>query len=183
MYNKLSLLLFSIFIFSIPSVCFSQSAKDALKALKKLEAKTQVGISYRDYSPALGDAKYEVNLYIEGDEKYKNKEFKSAIIEAMNLYEYANTIWFAKFTREASHGFIIIDDPALSTSKMIADDYFSRYPEDRKDESEGGVLSNELGGKMHVGVAVGKIWGRASKELDKASKLLPTDSPKKPKRN
>jgi len=49
----------------------ADSAKDGIIALKKLQAKCQTGISYRDYSNALGEAKFPVNMYTESEESKK----------------------------------------------------------------------------------------------------------------
>ena len=52
----------------ISNICYAQSAKDAVRALQKFQARIEVGISYRDYAPALGDVKFEVNQFLRSPE-------------------------------------------------------------------------------------------------------------------
>jgi hypothetical protein len=93
---KLSVFFFLIFV-SMPSFSFAQSAKEALMALKKLQAKIQIGISYKEYGPACGDAKFPVNLFLEGDEAKKDFKFTQAIKTAMKHYEGAFEVWGCMF--------------------------------------------------------------------------------------
>ena len=72
---------------------FAQSAKEAIYALKKLEAKCQIGASYRDYSSVLGEAKFSVNLFIEGDEAKQIPTLKESISNIMRHYETAGIFW------------------------------------------------------------------------------------------
>jgi len=55
---KVSLLLLLLLLLT-PCLSFAQSAKEALMALKKLQAKIQVGISYKEYETV---AKYIVDF-------------------------------------------------------------------------------------------------------------------------
>lgn len=70
-----------------------KAAMSAVKALKRLEARTQVGISYREYGPALGEAKAEVNLFLESPEAAKMPELTTSISKAMNHYKTAMKVW------------------------------------------------------------------------------------------
>ncbi|NVN97617.1 hypothetical protein HXX01_05355 [Candidatus Nomurabacteria bacterium] len=139
-----------------------ESAMNAVKSLKKLQARTQAGISYRDYPPALGEAKFEVNCYLDGNDSNKNPTLAKNIPDTTALYEYANSIWKEKYSDEAANGFIGIDS---GIGKIIASTYFSRYPEDKKDYKNGGVLANELGGKLIIDIAVRKTLDRASQKM------------------
>ncbi|MGD0217487.1 MAG: hypothetical protein ABSC45_08265 [Desulfobaccales bacterium] len=78
-----------------PSIAFSQSAKDALRAMKKLQARTQAGISYNDYAPALGEAKFEINLFLESPAAKENYKFTEAI-PSSGLVGQFQTIIFGK---------------------------------------------------------------------------------------
>lgn len=146
-----------------------ESAMNAVKALKKLQARTQAGISYRDYPPALGEAKFEVNLYLDGNDSNKNPTLTTTISDAMALYEYANSIWKERYSDEAANGFIGIGS---GVGKIIASTYFSRYPEDKKDYKDGGVLVNELGGKLIIDIAVRKTWDRASQKMTEIMAIM-----------
>ncbi len=72
---------------------FGQSSKEAIRALKKLEAKCQAGINYRDYVRALGEAKFEVNLFLEGKEAKNNPDLAELVTKAMKEYEEARDYW------------------------------------------------------------------------------------------
>ncbi len=64
------------------------SAKNAVRALKKLEARCQAGISkISDYSAALGDAKFEVNMFVESSESNDFESLKSSIMQTMKHYD------------------------------------------------------------------------------------------------
>lgn len=71
----------SLFTF-FSATAFAESTKEAIRALKKLEAKIEVGISYNDYSSALGGANFEVRMFLESPEaKEIWKECKKLPIE------------------------------------------------------------------------------------------------------
>ena len=77
---------------------FAQSAKEAVFGLKKLQARCQSGISYNDYSNALADAKFPVNLFMESKEAKKNPELTDSINRVMKHYEYAGGLWNIKIS-------------------------------------------------------------------------------------
>lgn len=149
-----------------------ESASNAIKALKKLGARTEAGILYKDYPSALGEAKFEVNQLLEDDKSDSLSNLKKTVQEAMVLYEFAGTIWEVKFNREADYGFIFIDSSCCPYSKVVASAYFSKFPEDKKDAAEGGVLEKQLGNKMSISRALSKIWERASQKSSDAATIL-----------
>jgi hypothetical protein len=103
-----------VIIFSA-NVCFAQSAKDAVRALQKLQARVESGISYRDYGLALGDARFDVNLFLQSPQA-KNEKLKASIRRAMEHYQMARTVWQVKFDKmylgrlESVSNFIFITD-------------------------------------------------------------------------
>jgi hypothetical protein len=95
---KIKLSLFFLFLFLLtPCLSFAQSSKEALMALKKLQAKIQVGISYKEYGPACGDAKFPVNLFLESPQAKQNVKFTQSIKDAMKHYEGALEVWSCRF--------------------------------------------------------------------------------------
>jgi hypothetical protein len=90
---KKSLSLITVMVLLIPSFSFGQSAKDAYKALKKIEAKVEVGIGYKDYMNTLGDAQYEVNLYSQSAEATKESDAVSLMKNVLNHYRLAGVVW------------------------------------------------------------------------------------------
>jgi len=174
----------SILLF--PSLVFAQSAKDAIRALKKLEARCQVGIAYVDYSPALGDAKFEVNMFLETQEAKQKPDFNlsgkslttynllaSSIQKTMEHYEYAQEAWQMKFGGYEYRDSIRHDDGKAKLILLL-------YPEADKPFYEGGVIveiNSHVWGKVKavdISMMIGFIWNEASKELDKAMGLLRT---------
>lgn len=79
----------------LPSVCIAQSAKDAVRALKKVDAKCKVGTTLKDYLNAVADAKFEVDLFLKSKEAQKNQYITGAIQSAMSLYENAGRRWMS----------------------------------------------------------------------------------------
>lgn len=155
----------------------SALALSAIKALKKLEARTEAGISYKDYPPALGEAKFEVNQYLENDKSDRNPDLKKTIAEAMDLYKFAYEVWEAKFSWEVSpDGSITIDMPGMVPySAALATVYFLKFPDLNKDVADGGVLRKSENSKYHtmrIDVALGRVWEKASKKTADASAIL-----------
>lgn len=103
-----AILIFILFL--TPSITFGQSAKDAIMALKKLEARVEIGISYKDYGPALGETKFPVNLFLESSEAKEKPELAIHIENAIQYFEIANFIWEYKFPRGRVRHFIPKDD-------------------------------------------------------------------------
>ena len=95
----------------LPSFVFGQSAKDAYKALKKIEAKVEVGIGYKDYMNALGDAQYEVNLYSQGAESTKESDVVSLMKNVLNHYRLAGVVW----------GNMVTGTPPTNVTRMYYD--------------------------------------------------------------
>jgi len=83
-----------VIMFSFP--VHAQVAKDAVMGLKKLQARCQAGISYRDYSNAVAEALFPVNLYIASEDAAKYPELTLSMNNAMQHYEYAAYVWNKK---------------------------------------------------------------------------------------
>jgi hypothetical protein len=158
--------LFSVILILISGIAYAQSAKEALRGLKKLEAKCQSGISYRDYSSSMGDAKFEVNLFQESKAAGKNQELTNCILRAMGHYINAGIYWDMKFSGH---------NPTIDSilSKDLEPIILKQYPDADKDAHEGGArLSLGNNNPIMVDFLLPIIWSEASKELNKASKLL-----------
>jgi hypothetical protein len=87
-----------------PCLSDAQSAKEAFMALKKLEARTQVGVSYRDYSSALGEAKFPVNLFVESKEGRESIDLAKAIRKTFAIYSDALMVFGYKTTGGLVYG-------------------------------------------------------------------------------
>lgn len=75
-----------------------QQAKDAVIALKKLEAKVQTGINYPDYVSSVGEAVFAVNLLVDNPNN-KHPELTNAIRDALADYKFAGEVWKLRIDR------------------------------------------------------------------------------------
>ena len=75
------------------SVPIPPSAILAYKALKKVEARTEVGVSRRDYPEVIAEAKVAVNLFIESPESKSVPNLTESLEKAMKHYADAKNLW------------------------------------------------------------------------------------------
>lgn len=141
-----------------------ESAKIAVKALKKLQARTQTGVSRGDFSSALGEANFEVNTFLESKEADNFPLLKISLQTAMAHYGNASTFWELRstFIDEESYGHYYL-------SSQFSTLFLSKYPEAKKDINDGGVLS---GGRVYFDSTIGYIFAEASKEITKSNALI-----------
>jgi hypothetical protein len=71
----------------------SQSARNALNAVKKVEARTEVGLPYKDYSTVVGEGWADVKVFTESPEGKKLPEFSFLLVSAMGKYKLALDVW------------------------------------------------------------------------------------------
>lgn len=69
-----------------------ESARSALKALRKIASATEVGVSYVNYSPLVAEVKAEVEDALS---HMKDGNVKTSIQAALNEYTYAAYVWQA----------------------------------------------------------------------------------------
>ena len=113
-------LLFSIAV----SSCGSENREEAdraYRALKDLQAKTEAGINYQDYSRALGTTLGVVSVYLERGKK--GSELYDALAKAMENYKEAKTPWDMKIARLDEGGMAQYmpdsDDPAEELVRQL----------------------------------------------------------------
>jgi len=126
-----------------------QTAKDAIMALKKLDARVETGISYKDYAPALGEAKFPVNLFLESSKAKENPELTVHIRKAIRYFQTPNLIWEYKL----SNGNII--STHADCGKIISRD----FPD------------LEIEGFIYIPDALNSYWNEAGKEIKFASDI------------
>lgn len=127
---RLRLWLFLVFLFCFGcSQQIPQEAKDAYAALKKLEAKTEVGINLIDYGHTLGDVKYSVKTFLEHPDADRFPDLSAAFKKSMLLYELALDVWKVKIDKAKcispndATGLMIIQ--ALDISEKVLPDYIA----------------------------------------------------------
>ncbi|HVC93316.1 MAG TPA: trypsin-like peptidase domain-containing protein [Pirellulales bacterium] len=74
-----------------------ESAKNAMNAVTKVAAKTEVGINYKDYSTAVGEAWAEVKIFAESPDGEAVPEFSYLLISAMDKHRLALDVWRGQF--------------------------------------------------------------------------------------
>jgi hypothetical protein len=127
------------------------AANDALKALRKVEAATQVGVNYQQYGQLAIDAKAAVNQAVAA---LPDGELKSEIVAAMEAYADAGDAWGAA-----------INDKLYSGSKL-AGDLKQKYDFDYQ-RANAALSKDDLKSLM-----LSTIWGTARDRLNKATSLL-----------
>ncbi|MEW6614856.1 MAG: hypothetical protein AB1401_05265 [Thermodesulfobacteriota bacterium] len=203
--RKLFIIAVLMFIIVFSSIqVFAESAKEAVRALKKLEAHIETGISLRDYSLALGDVKFEVNLFLESKDASNNLQLTELIKKIMSEYEDGKIIFKAK--RRGNYRYIDrIPEPSSSYSNLPAglkklmedrrkleeqeNQYYltllSKYPVSNKPINEGGAIGRDVsdigkekakyGRVLELDKLLLIILNQASLDLKEATKLLASE--------
>jgi len=70
-----------------------QSAREAVKALQKLEARCMVGVSYIDYARELGETLYQVKSFLESPESAKTTKLSDSIKKTIFHYIMLKEVW------------------------------------------------------------------------------------------
>ena len=122
-----------------------------------MDARCDAGISYRDFAPAVGEAKYEVNLYLESKESDVNKPLADSIRKTMAHYMEINYIWN------------INKKGGCTWHYQILNSFFSMYPDVDKQS-----LSCEYSETytLNQDKAISFILTEASKELKHAITVI-----------
>lgn len=131
-------------------------ASEALKALRRFESRVDTGISYRDYSAPLADAKFEVAQFVRSAEGAMLPDVVSALNKAVGHYSIAGELWRVRFSgsRPRDH-FARFDSPALYD---ILTGTYGMVP-----KSDLGILYK---------AALSSLWIDASYEIEVASLLI-----------
>jgi hypothetical protein len=132
------------------------AASDALKSLRKVEAATQVGVSYMQYNSQLIEAQTQVN---EASRELPDGDLKREIQATMEAYTDAGRVWNRKIQGDVT---LWAND---SESKALMQRYKIQASPIR---FETGVV---VGNGVKADVALQKIWSEARAHLDRASSL------------
>jgi hypothetical protein len=157
------------------------TAENALKALQKLEAATEIGVNYQVYQPMLIEAKTQVN---EVNNNLPDGELKSELSAAMDAYADAGDAWDA-FIRngkgDEEERFLQLNNPepgmpiteSQTTARRLREKYKLQTTADIA-SSLTGILPDYEG--THVALIKSKtipvIWNVAKGHVNSASKLL-----------
>lgn len=188
--NKLLSIALVIFI-GITGVAFGQSGKDAFKALKKIEAKVEMGITYIKYREALGDANVELKSFLESPSAKKSPELARSISKVMGNYKDAADLWATIANHPGRVPYFSPDEkvnPGLRSGWHVnlvetAQKMFKKYPKaydkvkKHREDSIGPLTGKVIPSQKEISLDdfLAVIWSDASKELKKASEYLKTD--------
>lgn len=129
-------LILILFLFFIPVLANADPSNEVYRALKKIEAKCQIGIAYKDYAPALGDAKLELNLFLDSNKATEKPEFTQLIVDVMKNYQDAQVVWSMKFSDGRPRNYIL-------SKELNYEVLLYRYPDSKKPIRDGGILKEE----------------------------------------
>lgn len=141
-------------------------AIEAVNALKKLQARTQVGITYKDYAPALGEAKFALNLFVESSQSKDFPELVQILNSAFETFKMAGEVWDDKF-----------NSSRRSTTELTFKSYypalFSKYPDADKSMTEGGIMFRYDNKEyINIGTCVSFLFSKANEDIQKASAMI-----------
>lgn len=142
-----------------------QTAIDAIDALSKLRAKTQVGIAYKDYGPALGDVKFYINKFTESSQSKEFPLLVESVEKSFDIFKIAGEIWSLKFNGNSGVEEFTTDFSPGSPGWQVT----KYFPGANKDMSEGGLMVKD---SLHISSAISFLFSEANKELQKAAGMV-----------
>src|SRR2546423_328903 len=172
-------------IFSLLAACGGLSSKqkeaaaNAMKALQKLNAATEIGVNYQNYQPLLIEAKTQVN---EAESILPDGELKSELSAAMDAYADAGDAWgaFIRYGKGDEESFLRLNNPEpwmpATEGQAIARRLKEKYKLQTTDDIAS-ILTNRLSEESKDNSIIRSrtlpvIWSAAKEHVDRASKLL-----------
>jgi len=149
----------------LASQAHCQSAKEAMKALKKMDVRTEVGVSYQDYSPLVSDCKVEVDSFLESKAAKKSPEFAAHLKKAMDYYLLAKKIWDLKFMVSRPNDFPTVDSDIGQAIRSL-------FPEAKSKKPTGPETYGDTRSYYYIPEVLNDIWVKAGKESKKAAVYL-----------
>jgi hypothetical protein len=172
------IILISLLIpFFIAPLAYGQSARDAVKALKRIEARADMGISYSEYVLAVADARVEVQMYLESHEAKQKAEMTGLIKKILGHYETVREVWKNKVSRTQDLGTVfghlicLNDDPEGALGRRL----LKQYPQANQQVDHGGALTKRKKDRCEevlVDNLIHIIWQEASRDLLQATRML-----------
>jgi hypothetical protein len=151
----------AVLLLMLAGAACADSARDAVKAFAKLQARTEAGVTYRDYSEALGNVNYEFKAFKDSQEWAKYPAVASALSNALGRYAEAATIWDFGITTNS---------PTLHEQSVIRQ-IAAKYPAAGKPMSAGGAAFDT--GGMHITSVLPYFWQDAAASVETARRSLP----------
>jgi hypothetical protein len=167
--NEMRLRFFlSIVILLMPSFVFAQSAKDAYKALKKIDLQTERAINYKEYKNFFIDAKLEFDMFSSSKEAKSKPILKKHLERAIQAYEAAADIWTEEIKIKQQYSNANFGNPALNRlliagSEEMGDEELKKYSGHFPDLNNPKLKTKD--GVLYREIAISALWREASKEL------------------
>jgi hypothetical protein len=172
--------LFSVVCLILMSgMAYAQSAKEAVKSLKRIEARADMGINYNEYVLAVADARVEVQMFLESAEAKQKQSLTNMIKKILEHYERVREVWKLKVSKVEDLGTVfghlicLRDDPEGAFGRRL----LKQYPEANRSVDNKGALivrSNKMEGcdEILVDNLIHIIWKEASRDLQQATRML-----------
>lgn len=147
-------------------------------ALKKLEAKTETGINYRDYGKEMGETWFAVKGYLESPSANKEPEIAQALAGAMRKYNLAAQLWTWSIESKRDFPKDAVCEKLDYLWKDRKENIEKELPDAIKPRESGGAKFKEYPpGSSPVDciaytAALHIAWSNASKELKKVSSFF-----------
>lgn len=143
----------------IATAAQAQSIQDAVKALAKLQARTETGINYRDFTMSLGEANFEIKSVREGPDAKKYPDALKRLEVALLRYTESQLLWDLSI---GSYGNIYPKEAI----KIVTE----RYPDTGKPIEHGGATVAY--GALSVSQVLPHYWREAATNIAEAKKLI-----------
>ncbi|MDD5169356.1 MAG: hypothetical protein PHN75_11105 [Syntrophales bacterium] len=161
------------------AVAYGQTALDAVRALKKLEARIEIGLNYKEYALYLADAKVDTTFFLESSAAKQNRALADKINRILDHYEMARVVWNLKVTKTEDFGtaFGHLMSTQSGEEGVLSRRLLKMYPQANKAADKGGVLTMGSYGSRGVNEIlvdnmISIIWKEASKELRDAVRMV-----------
>ncbi|MCX7635468.1 MAG: hypothetical protein N2Z74_06955 [Syntrophales bacterium] len=158
---------------------FGQTALEAVKALKKLEGRVEVGLNYKEYAYSLADAKVETTMYLESTAARQQAALADQIRKVLDHYETARRVWQIKVTKTEDFGTAFGHLMSLREGEegALARQLLEKYPQANKSAEKGGALTMGAFGsrginEILVDNLINIIWKEAAKDLQVAVRMV-----------
>jgi hypothetical protein len=139
----------------------TKEAKDALRALQKLDTRVSTGISFRDYPSVLSDAKFEVANFARSRSAILLPKFINAADDAITNYADAYAVWRQQFEHSYNKGKYVT--LSVWDAGMVAQ-LLQKYPETIAFKNGVALLLEPT--RSIVWSAAGDNTRKAQRELD-----------------
>ena len=172
--------LFSVVCLILMSgMAYAQSAKEAIKSLKRIEARADMGINYNEYVLAVADARVEVEMFLESAEAKQKQSLTNMIKKILEHYERVREVWKLKVSKVEDLGTVfghlicLRDDPEGAFGRRL----LKQYPEANRTLDNKGALivrSNKMErcDEILVDNLIHFIRKEASRDLQQATRML-----------